>query len=61
MPERIYLNRRPGDERIHIEIPDNEIADLLDDLAENPDWFEATKSLRSVLVQAAADLYLTYG
>jgi hypothetical protein len=54
--DRIYMNRIPGSERIHIEIADNEVADLLDDLpAENPEWFEATKKLRAILVQAHAD------
>ncbi|MCZ7413128.1 hypothetical protein [Streptomyces sp. WMMC897] len=59
MPERIYMNRVPGDERIHLEIPAQEIADLLDDLTPPADdAFAATKRLHAVLVQAARDLSL---
>lgn len=54
--DRIYMNRVPGSERIHIEIADNEVADLLDDLpAEDPEWFDATKKLRAILVRSHAD------
>lgn len=50
------MNRIPGSERIHIEIADNEVADLLDDLpTEDPEWFAATKKLRAILVKANAD------
>ncbi|MEU2799029.1 hypothetical protein [Streptomyces sp. NPDC007117] len=50
---RIYMNRIPGSERIHIEVASNEVADLLDDLPdENPEWFDATKQLRAILVKA---------
>lgn len=30
MPERIYMNRRTGEERIHIEITRAEITEMLD-------------------------------
>ena len=30
MPERIYLDRRPGSQRIHIELTDQEVTELLD-------------------------------
>ncbi|MBP5926674.1 hypothetical protein F3K32_42465 [Streptomyces sp. LBUM 1483] len=50
--DRIYMNRVPGSERIHIEIAENEIADLLDDFAPGPDAFEATKKLHRILVDA---------
>lgn len=54
--DRIYMNRIPGSERIHLEIAANEVADLLDDLPpENPEWFDATKKLRALLVTAHAD------
>ncbi|MFC1420775.1 hypothetical protein [Streptacidiphilus cavernicola] len=33
MPERIYLNRVPGEERIHVEITATETPALLEDLA----------------------------
>lgn len=60
MPERIYINRRPGEERIHIEIPANEIADILDDwLPPDADAFDATKRLHALLMAAARDLNLT--
>lgn len=54
MPERVYMNRRPGEFRIHVEITDAEIPDLLEDLYEsslgrNP----ATEKLRLILEQAA--------
>lgn len=32
MPERVYMNRIPGEERIHVEIPAAEIPALLEDL-----------------------------
>lgn len=61
MPERVYLNRRSGEERIHVEIDASEIADILEDFAdENPTWCDATKNLRRVLVQAGVDLRLTH-
>ncbi|MFD3741079.1 hypothetical protein [Streptomyces sp. NPDC058629] len=54
--DRIYMNRVPGSERIHIEIASNEVADLLDDLpTEDPEWFDATKKLRAILVKANDD------
>lgn len=59
MPERIYMNRIVGEERIHIEIPAHEIADILDDFAPSPDAFAATKRLHGVLAKAARDLNLT--
>ncbi|MDK1473657.1 hypothetical protein QNO07_09515 [Streptomyces sp. 549] len=60
MPERIYTNRRPGEERIHLEIPAHEIADVLDDWAPpGGDAFDATKRLHALLVAAARDFNLT--
>ena len=50
--DRIYTNHLHNERRIHIEIDENEIADLLDDLANigrNPDSFESTKRLYQVL------------
>ncbi|MFE3429864.1 hypothetical protein [Streptomyces sp. NPDC059171] len=56
--DRIYMNRIPGSERIHIEIASHEVADLLDDLpTENPEWFDATKELRTILAQADKDFH----
>ncbi|MFJ6487058.1 hypothetical protein [Streptomyces californicus] len=56
--DRIYMNRIPGSERIHIEIASHEVADLLDDLPdENPEWFDATKKLRAILAQADKDFH----
>lgn len=54
MPERVYMNRRPGEFAIHVEITDEEIPDLLEDLYEsslgrNP----ATEKLRLILERAA--------
>jgi hypothetical protein len=50
--ERIYMNRVPGTERIHVEITVNEIADLLDDFTPDADAFEATKTLHRILTDA---------
>ena len=50
--DRIYMNRVPGSERIHIEIADHEIADVLDDFTPTDDAFEATKTLHRILVDA---------
>lgn len=59
--DRIYMNRIPGSERIHVEIAENEVADLLDDLpTEDPEWFEATKKLHRLLVQASSDFGHTH-
>lgn len=55
MPDRIYMNRIAGQRRIHIELADHEIADILDDLDEEPDAFDATKQLRALLVTANED------
>lgn len=53
MPERIYVSRRPGDRRIHVEIADNEIADILDDFPEpDAEAFAATKLLYRILTDA---------
>lgn len=46
---RIYTNHRTGERRIHIEIDENEIADLIDDLAPAPDAFDATFRLIEIL------------
>lgn len=53
MPERVYINSIPGQQRIHVAILANEIPDLLEDLYEsslgrNP----ATETLRLILESA---------
>jgi hypothetical protein len=53
--DRIYMNRIAGQERIHIEIAANEIADLLDDITPRGDDFAATKDFHALLVRAHAD------
>jgi len=51
--DRIYTNHRHGERRIHIEIDENEIADLLDDLDPvDPEAFDATKNLVAILKAA---------
>ncbi|MET7713752.1 hypothetical protein [Streptomyces sp. NPDC005407] len=50
--DRIYMNRIPGSQRIHVEIAVNEIADLLDDFVPDADAFEATKKLHRILTDA---------
>ncbi|MFF2411811.1 hypothetical protein [Streptomyces sp. NPDC058092] len=49
--DRIYMNRTPGDERIHIEIPKRDLPDLLADLEPEEDGFqyEATRRLMEIL------------
>ncbi|MFC8491814.1 hypothetical protein ACFUJU_13625 [Streptomyces sp. NPDC057235] len=47
--DRIYMNRIDGQRRIHIEIHDHEISDLLDDLQPDPEHFDSTKTLLGIL------------
>lgn len=47
--DRIYTNRRPGEQRIHIEIASNEVSDLLDDLTDDPEHFDATRQMLEIL------------
>ena len=54
--DRIYTNQRNGERRIHVEITESEISDLLDDIGpisptDNPE-FAATTELRRILVRA---------
>lgn len=53
--ERIYTNREPGRERIHIGIPADEIHNLLHGLHVGPGTHPATTQLKHVLMLAAAD------
>lgn len=52
--DRIYTNHRHGERRIHIEIDENEIADLLDDIEPCDESFESTKQLVQILREANA-------
>lgn len=53
--DRIYTNHRHGERRIHIEIDEAELGDLLDDLAPPaPDSFAATKRLIELLRESDA-------
>lgn len=53
--DRIYTNHRHDERRIHIEIAENEIADILDDIAPcPPDAFDATKRLVEILRESDA-------
>ncbi len=55
--DRIYTNHRHGERRIHIEIADNEIADLLEDfqdIADDDNAYDATKRLIEILRAADA-------
>ncbi|MFG2873316.1 hypothetical protein [Streptomyces sp. NPDC048338] len=47
--DRIYMNRIDGEQRIHIEIASNEVSDVLDDLADDPEHFDATRRLLEIL------------
>ncbi|MFE0472493.1 hypothetical protein ACFW2V_12855 [Streptomyces sp. NPDC058947] len=51
--DRIYVNRNHGERRIHIEIDEAEVADLLDDLCPlRADAFAATTRLIAILENA---------
>ncbi|KAB7839466.1 hypothetical protein [Streptomyces mobaraensis] len=58
--DRIYMNRIDGQRRIHIEIHDNEVSDLIDDLIGNlkidPEPFAATHAFLSILRTAEETL-----
>jgi len=47
--DRIYMNKIDGQRRIHVEIHDHEVPDLLDDLDENPDHFASTRRFLGIL------------
>jgi hypothetical protein len=47
--DRIYMNRIEGQRRIHVEIHENEVSDLLDDLKTDPEPFAATHVFLDVL------------
>ncbi|MDX3020071.1 hypothetical protein [Streptomyces acidiscabies] len=47
--DRIYMNRTDGQRRIHIEIHDNEVSDLIDDLTTDPEPFAATLAFLEIL------------
>ncbi|WP_329203864.1 hypothetical protein [Streptomyces sp. NBC_01435] len=49
--ERIYMNRRPAEQRIHVEIEAAEIRDLLADLALGEDAYQhgAARQLTEIL------------
>lgn len=56
--ERIYINRQDGQRRIHIEMDEAEVADLLDDLTPpESDSFAATHRLIGILEAAHADFH----
>ena len=52
--ERIYMNRIEGQRRIHIEIDDAEISDLLDDLNDDVEYFASTRRMLEILRGAEA-------
>lgn len=56
MPERVYLNRIPGQERLHIEITADELPALLWDLAVRPGASSTTLTLLRLLQEASDTL-----
>ena len=55
MPEIIYTDTRPDQHRIHVEIDEGDIADLLDDLRPlDHDVFGATKDFIALLEDTQA-------
>jgi hypothetical protein len=55
--ERIYLNRIDGQRRIHVEIHENEVSDLLDDLKADPEHFASTRLFLGIL-RVAEEIFL---
>lgn len=56
MPTRVYMNRRAGEKRIHIEVEDWELKPLLAELESVP-WGKRTgvgDQVRRILAEAAA-------
>lgn len=51
--QRVYMNRIPGRRRIHVEIEEGEITDLLDDINDFDAW-PATLALVEILKEAQA-------
>ena len=47
--DRIYMNRIEGQRRIHVEIHENEVSDLLDDLKADPEHFASTRLFLGIL------------
>lgn len=56
MPERVYMNRIPGEERIHVEIRAEEIPGILKDLALGVDSSPEALELWRLLKKAQRDL-----
>ncbi|RIH58137.1 hypothetical protein D3C59_37100, partial [Streptomyces sp. SHP22-7] len=54
--DRIYINRRPGEYRIHIEIEASEIPDLLEDLERDEHSFgwDVSRRLLEILRSSRA-------
>lgn len=53
--DRIYINRRHGERRIHVEIDEAELADLLEDfedIGEDDNAYNATKKFLEILAAA---------
>lgn len=53
--DQIYMDRRPDSRRIHIEIDENDVSELLDDLKDSPDLqdaFAATRRFLEILESA---------
>ncbi|MGW5003300.1 hypothetical protein ACWEP8_37230 [Streptomyces hydrogenans] len=50
MTERVYMNRRPGEERIHVEIDAAELPDLL---ADQGTTTTAGQAMARILAEAA--------
>ncbi|MEV8335677.1 hypothetical protein [Streptomyces niveus] len=53
--DRVYMNRRDGERRIHVEIDEQEIPALLADLAARGSLSGASRNLLAVLEKASAD------
>jgi ADP-ribose pyrophosphatase len=47
--ERVYMNRRLGEQRIHVEIDEDEIAGILRDFEASPKLAAATRAFVEIL------------
>ncbi|MFE3123711.1 hypothetical protein ACFXHD_09850 [Streptomyces hydrogenans] len=54
--DRIYMSRIDGQRRIHVEITDSEVSDLLEDLRPVPEHYDSTRAFLAVL-DAAEEIF----
>lgn len=50
--DRVYMNRIDGQRRIHVEITDSEVSDLLEDLQPDSEHYDSTRAFLAILEAA---------